>query len=83
MVCIIGDKYGYRLIFVKIYKEIFEMFLGSVKSYSGSKNVFELLEKWYKFDENSVFVVYVLFLVLVFFFYVYKNVVYLDEMMVK
>lgn len=81
MVCIIGDKYGYRLILNKIDKEVFQMFLSSVKSQLGSKSVFELLEKWYKLDENSFFVVYVLFFVLMYYLYVYKNFVGVDMMM--
>lgn len=81
MVCIIGDKYGYRLILNKIDKEVFQMFLSSVKSQLGSKSVFELLEKWYKLDENSFFVVYFLFFVLMYYLYVYKNFVGVDMMM--
>lgn len=81
MVCIIGDKYGYRLILNKIDKEVFQMFLSSVKSQLGSKSVFELLEKWYKLDENSFFVVYILFFVLMYYLYVYKNFVGVDMMM--
>ena len=79
MVCIIGDKYGYRPIPVKIDKEIFEMLLGSVKSHSGSKNASELLEKWYKLDENSVPAAYVLQPVSTFFPHAYKNAVHTDE----
>lgn len=81
MVCIIGDKYGYRLILNKIDKEVFQMFLSSVKSQLGSKSVFELLEKWYKLDENSFFVVYILFFVLMYYLYVCKNFVGVDMMM--
>lgn len=81
MVCIIGDKYGYRLILNKIDKEVFQMFLSSVKSQLGSKSVFELLEKWYKLDENSFFVVYILFFVLMYYLYVFKNFVGVDMMM--
>jgi len=60
MVCIIGNKYGYRPIPVKIDKDVFEMLLGSVKSQHGGKNASELLQKWYKLDENSIPAVYVL-----------------------
>lgn len=83
MVCIIGDKYGYRPIPVKIDKEIFEMLLGSVKSHSGSKNASELLEKWYKLDENSVPAAYVLLPVSTFLPHAYKNVVYSHETKAK
>ena len=79
MVCIIGDKYGYRPIPVKIDKEIFEMLLGSVKSHSGNKNASELLEKWYKLDENSVPAAYVLLPISTFFPHAYKHAVDVDE----
>lgn len=83
MVCIIGDKYGYRPIPVKIDKEVFEMLLGSVKNHSGIKNASELLEKWYKLDENSVPAVYVLQPVSTFFPNAYKNAVHTDEAKAK
>lgn len=60
MVCIIGDKYGYKPVPVKIDKDVFEMLLGSVKSHQGGKNAAELLQQWYKLDENSLPAVYVL-----------------------
>lgn len=60
MVCIIGNKYGYRPIPVKVERDVFEMLLGSVKSQHGGKNASELLQKWYKLDENSIPEVYVL-----------------------
>lgn len=50
MVCIIGDRYGYRPIPVKVEKDVFEMLRGSV----------EMLAKWYKLDENSIPAAYVL-----------------------
>ena len=73
MVCIIGDKYGYRPVPVKIDKDVFEMLLGSVKSHSGGKNASELLQKWYKLDENSVPAVYVLQPVSTFYPHAYKR----------
>lgn len=72
MVCIIGDKYGYRPVPVKIDKDVFEMLLGSVKSHQGGKNAAELLQKWYKLDENSVPEVYVLQPVSTFYPHAYK-----------
>ena len=72
MVCIIGDKYGYRPVPVKIDKDVFEMLLGSVKSQQGGKNAAELLQKWYKLDENSVPEVYVLQPVSTFYPHAYK-----------
>ena len=73
MVCIIGDKYGYRPVPVKIDKDVFEMLLGSVKSHNGGKNASELLQKWYKLDENSVPAVYVLQPVSTFYPHAYKR----------
>lgn len=83
MVCIIGDKYGYRPIPNKIDKEVFEMLLGSVKSHTGSKNPSELLEKWYKLDENSVPAAYVLLPVSTFFPYAYKDTAGVEETKAK
>ncbi len=83
MVCIIGDKYGYRPVPVKIDKEVFEMLLGSVKSNSGNKNASELLEKWYKLDENSVPAAYVLLPISTFFPSAYKHAVNVDEAKAK
>ena len=59
------------------------MLLGSVKSHSGSKNASELLEKWYKLDENSVPAAYVLLPVSAFFPHAYKNAAYSDETTAK
>lgn len=72
MVCIIGDKYGYRPVPVKIDKDVFETLLGSVKSHQGEKNAAELLQKWYKLDGNSVPKVYVLQPVSTFYPHAYK-----------
>lgn len=79
MVCIIGDKYGYRPIPVKIDKEVFEMLLGSVKSQSANKNAFELLEKWYKLDENSIPPAYVLLPISTYFPHAYRQSVNAGE----
>ena len=59
------------------------MLLGSVKSHSGSKNASELLEKWYKLDENSVPAAYVLLPVSAFFPHAYKNAANSDETTAK
>ena len=83
MVCIVGDKYGYRPIPVKIYKEVFEMLLGSVRSHTGNKNASELLEKWYKLDENSVPAAYALLPVSTYFPHAYKHAVGADEAKAK
>lgn len=72
MVCIIGDKYGYRPVPVKIDKDVFETLLGSVKSHQREKNAAELLQKWYKLDGNSVPKVYVLQPVSTFYPHAYK-----------
>ncbi|KAL9969786.1 hypothetical protein ACROYT_G022043 [Oculina patagonica] len=83
MVCLIGDKYGYRPVPVKIDEEVFEMLLGSVKSNSGNKNASELLEKWYKLDENSVPAAYVLLPISTFFPHAYKHAVDVDDAKAK
>ena len=55
MVCVVGDKYGFRPIPASIDKEVFEVLLGSVRSHvtKGSDSAYELLKKWYRLDENS------------------------------
>lgn len=73
MVCIIGDKYGFRPVPVTIDKNIFEMLLGSVKSQSGGQRAAELLVQWYKLDENSVPAAYVLQPVSTFYQHAYKH----------
>jgi len=73
MVCIIGNKYGYRPIPVKTDRDVFEMLLGSVKSQHGGKNASELLQKWYKLDENSIPAVFVLQPVSTFYPHAYKQ----------
>ena len=83
MVSIIGDKYGYRPIPVKIEKEVFEMLLGSVKSHIENKNASELLEKWYKLDKNSVPVAYVLLPISTFLPQAYKHAVNADDAKAK
>ena len=80
MVCIIGDKYGYRPIPNKIDKEVFQMLLSSVKSQPGSKSASELLEKWYKLDENSFPVAYILLPVSTYYPHAYKNSAGVDTM---
>ena len=72
MACIIGDKYGYRPLPVSVAKEVFEMLLESVRC-RGGKDSSELLEKWYRLDENSVPAVYVLQPVSTYYPYAYKN----------
>ena len=80
MVCIIGDKYGYRPIPNKIDKEVFQMLLSSVKSQPGSKSASELLEKWYKLDENSFPAAYILLPVSTYYPHAYKNSAEVDTM---
>ena len=73
MVCIIGDKYGFRPVPVTIDKNIFEMLLGSVKSNPGGKRAAELLVQWYKLDENSIPTAYILQPVSTFYPLAYKH----------
>ena len=49
------------------------MLLGSVKSHHGGENAAELLEKWYKLDENSIPAAYVLQPVSTFYPHAYKH----------
>ena len=73
MVCIIGDKYGFRPVPVTMDKNIFETLLGSVKSHPGGKHAAELLVQWYKLDENSIPAAYVLQPVSTFYPHAYKH----------
>ena len=73
MVCIIGDKYGFRPVPVTMDKNIFETLLGSVKSHPGGKHAAELLVQWYKLDENSIPAAYVLQPVSKFYPHAYKH----------
>ena len=53
MVCVMGDKYGYRPIPERIDKELFHVLQNNAKTRTKHKTACELLDKWYKLDENS------------------------------